>query len=538
MNRRDFLAASAVTLAINSLPAAGFALEGGAPCFHTTNARWQAAYDGALRVLAGNVRAVQRFPGPVLIEGSSYLGIWMECGPNEALLYRKFRPDVARNSHLTFFSLQAEDGQIPANNKANSNAPGWTQIQMVVPIAATAWELARATGDQELLEKAYTACTRWDAWLMKYRNTRGTGLIEGFCTYDTGMDNSPRWRGIPNACKGNARNAPAIPSMPRLCPDLSANIYGARIALASMARALGKPSEAAMWEERAAAMRTLILEKLYVAEDAAFYDLDARGRFVRINCDILSRVCSEHAPDQQLFDTLWTRQIHRADGFWANIPLPSSALDEPSFVRPIPRNSWGGASQALTAMRAPRWMDHYNRSAEFSHMMNQWCEAIQQDLTFRQQLDPVSGGITLAEAPNYSPCALVMLTYTWRLAGMHEEGDELWWNVRCGHPAAQLATFRMRTDARKNAEMIYRDKGATLRLNGRTIAEVESDGIRLITDASGDPRALVAIAEQTGTATLRIPGRRVLRFTLAPNERIPISAIADFREPHTPHVVA
>jgi hypothetical protein len=44
---------------------------------------------------------------------------------------------------------------------------------------------------------AYRACSAWDDWLMTYRNTRGTGLIEGFCTYDTGHDNSPRWQGIP-----------------------------------------------------------------------------------------------------------------------------------------------------------------------------------------------------------------------------------------------------------------------------------------------------------------------------------------------------
>ena len=118
---------------------------------------------------------------------------------------------------------------------------GFGQIQMVVPIAATAWELARTTGDSELLQVAYSACSRWDAWLMRYRNTRGTGLIEGFCTYDTGMDDSPRWAGMPRQCPDkDARKCAPIPTLPRLCPDLSATVYGARIALAAMARALGK----------------------------------------------------------------------------------------------------------------------------------------------------------------------------------------------------------------------------------------------------------------------------------------------------------
>eukprot|EP01042_Synura_sphagnicola_P011065 gene11065-14150_t len=161
------------------------------PQFTTTNAKWQAAYDKALTVLAGNVQVLPRFSGPVLIEGADYAGIWMECGPHEALTYRKFRPDVARNSHMVFFELQRMDGQLPCNNKVTET--GFGQIQMVVPIAATAWELACATGDAALLDAAYTAGSAWDAWLLKYRNTRGTGLTEGFCTYDTGHDNSPRW---------------------------------------------------------------------------------------------------------------------------------------------------------------------------------------------------------------------------------------------------------------------------------------------------------------------------------------------------------
>ena len=238
MNRRSFLrtgiaTAAAAGIARHALPAVethGFA----APQFHTANARWQTAYDTALTVLAGNVQVLPHYDKPVLIEGSVYRGIWQECGPHESLVYRKFRPDVARNTHMAFFALQKPDGQIPASNKTTET--GFGQIQMVVPIAATAWELARATGDDELLRAAYSACSRWDAWLMKYRNTRGTGLVEGFCTYDTGNDNSPRFAGIPNQCPNkDAKQCPPVPSLPRLCPDLSATIYGQRVALAAMA---------------------------------------------------------------------------------------------------------------------------------------------------------------------------------------------------------------------------------------------------------------------------------------------------------------
>ena len=175
------------------------------------------------------------------------------------------------------------------------------------------------------------------------------------------MDYSPRWKGIPNRCPdADARKCPPDPTMPRLCPDLSATVYGGRIALAAMARALGKSSDESRWLADAEHIRQLILTKLYSPEDAAFYDLDAQNNFVRVRSVVTIRVLGEHVldpvKDKAIFDAVWTRQVHNPAAFWAPYPFPSSALNEPTFVRPIPRNSWGGASQALTALRAPRWM--------------------------------------------------------------------------------------------------------------------------------------------------------------------------------------
>ncbi len=500
MNRRQLLTGAAAMLAA---PAAAHADD--APVYTTRDPAWQAAYDKAMTILAANVQVMPRYDQPVLIEGATYKGIWMECGPHEALVYRKVRPDVARAAHMTFFTLQRPDGQLPANNKLTE--AGYGQIQMVVPIAATAWELARAIGDEALLQAAYDACGRWDAWLSTYRNTRGTGLTEGFCTYDTGHDNSPRWAGIPPQCPNkDARTYPAGYALPRLCPDLSATTYGARRALANMAKALGKTAEADRWTEQAEAIRQRILDQLYVAEDAAFYDLDANNKFVRMRGDILSRICGEHVVDQTMFDDLWARQLHNPKAFWTPYPLPSIAADDPAFVRPIPVNSWGGASQALTALRAGRWMDHYGRSAEFAQMMDAWGRALVAHMGFRQQMDPQTGQFTAGE-PDYSPAALVMMDYTWRLAGITEQAEDLHWNVRPDHAAGDHARFTMRTDAGATAEMLYDERGAELRLAGKTVARLDGTA-RLVTSKDGKPVALSGIDAPGRTVTLTLGGQR------------------------------
>jgi hypothetical protein len=188
-----------------------------------------------------------------------------------------------------------------------------------------------------------------------------------------------------------------------------------------MAKALGKPDEAARWESDAEQLRLLILSKLYDEKDASFYDLDTEDKFVRVRSDVNSRVLGEHvlkmseARDRAIFDAVWTRQIHNPKAFWASYPLTSVAMDDPTFVRPIPRNSWGGASQALTALRTPRWMGHYGKQAELKQLMHKWCEAIMRHIEFRQQMDPLTGDFTQADPSGYSPAALVFLEFARRL---------------------------------------------------------------------------------------------------------------------------
>ena len=446
-SRRRFLAGAAnaagACLALRTLPSSGQEKAHTPPQsetaaqpsrFPSDNPAWKQTWDAAVAVLAGNIQTLAGNPKRVLLEGSTYPGIWLECGPHEGLVYAnlsRYIPaiasqtspvEAARNNHMAFFDLQRPDGQLPANVKTSGN--GFGQIQMVVPIAATAWELAQLTGDDELITAAYTACGRWDAWLRQYRDTRKSGLVEGFCTYDTGHDNSPRWKGIPNGCPdGDARRCPPLSSLPRLCPDLSATVFGGRIALAAMAKALGKPDEATRWLEDAETIRKLIIDKLYSPEDASFYDLDAQNQFVRVRGDLITRVLGEHVldhshpRDKAIFEAVWSRQLHNPAAFWAPYPLPSIALNDPAFVRPIPRNSWGGASQALTALRAPRWMGHYGKQAELDHLMEQWCEAIMRHGEFRQQMDPMTGEFTQPDPGGYSPAALVFLSFAHSLGG-------------------------------------------------------------------------------------------------------------------------
>jgi hypothetical protein len=424
IDRRDVLKAMAASgLAALPFPAGANG---------TDERLWALTWDAALATLADNVAVAPGFDAPVLFEGPIFQGIWQECGPHESLGYAELadyvKPvagtpsplEVARNSHRIFFRNQRADGQLPAylNKRSGIN---FGQIQMVVPIAATALETARKLRDEAFLLEAYTACSRWDAWLSTYRNTRGTGLIEAFCTFDTGQDNSPRWAGVSDECPGHdAKRFTPGQSVPRLCPDLSATVFGARTALSAMASALGKASEARKWKRSAEQIRRAIIERLWCDEDASFYDVGPDGSFIRVRSVATMRVLGEHVlrmdvpKERRMFEALWERQLHNPSAYWARYPFPSIALDDPKFVRPIPFNSWGGASQALTAYRALRWMDHYGKSQALEIVMERWCEAIFRS-GFCQQLDPNTGIATKSPIDRYSPAALIFLHFAKRL---------------------------------------------------------------------------------------------------------------------------
>jgi len=542
MNRRQFVANASLAAAAWGMPnpwlfAAGHVSEPPSDdalrSFSSEDANLARVYESALSVLRANIVRLSPYPDPALVEGSVYHGVWQECAPQEGAVYSALggaiAREVARNNHLIFFELQKEDGQLPCNIKADGT--GFGQIQMVVPIAATAWELAKQWGDSELLEKAFTACARWDAWLRRYRNTRGTGLCEGFCTFDTGQDNSPRWKGIANGCPdGDARKCPPGEGLPRLCPDLSATVYGGRVALAAMARALGKAGEADRWTEDAETMRRLIVDRLYDPQDGAFYDLDAQNRFVRVRSTAILRVLGEHVVDPSLFETVWQRQVHDPRAFWAPYPFPSIALDDPQFVRPIPRNSWGGASQALTALRAPRWMEHYDKPAELASLMQRWVEALVRASgtsrqpgapgeVFRQQLDPLTGEFTRDDPGGYSPSALVLLDFLWRLSGVGERGDLVEWNLR---PLDRPARF-LRRVVSAMLELIYDGARAELRMDGRRLARV-SGVVRLLTTKTGELNAAIGIADSEQQVTVDVTGRLKRGFRIAPNQRVELGA--------------
>lgn len=482
--------------------------------FQTNNRKLQSKYEAALAGLKRNTIRLYGYDEPVLIEGGHYQGIWLECGPMESAIYGLYAPEVALASHRIFFHHQRDDGYIPL--RVTKTMANYSQVQTVVPIASTALEVYKLTGDEVFLTEAYEASLRYDEWLVKYRNTRGTGLVEAFCEWDTGHDNSPRFKGVPRKCPDNdARLCPEEGDVPYLAPDLSATLYGGRLSLAEMAELQGMPSEAEEWRVKAENVRRAILAYCFDPEDLCFYDLDKHDRFRRIKGDVVTRVLCEQVVDQELFEEIFKRHILNPEAFWTPYPLPSIAVNDPAFDHELPTNSWGGAAQCLTALRAPRWFEPYGKSAELTHMMKRWMQALWDSPGFQQQMNPWTGEFMATD--DYSPAMCVLIDFLPRLYGVRKEGGRLEWNCRLPEDAS-FSVYRLDTPGGE-AELRYQDGMAELKLEGTSLMKV-SGSCRVVTNLDGELLELLGTESSPVQIEIRELERELRSWTVQPNERI------------------
>lgn len=226
-------------------------------------------------------------------------------------------------------------------------------------------------------------------------------------------------------------------------------------------------------------------------------------------------MCGEHVPDRALFDELYRRHLRNPQEFWAAYPFPSVALDDAAFDRTLPHNSWGGASQALTALRAPRWMDFYGKHADLTHLMNRWVQALCAAPEFMQQLNPFTGEMSTSR--QYSPAMLVLLDFVARLHGVRRDGEDLSW--ACQAPDGATRAEYMLPTPRGPARLTHTRAGATLELAGRRVLGVHGRA-RVVTDLDGRPRAIIGTAPQAQHLTIEAPGQPPRGLTVNSDQRI------------------
>jgi len=382
------------------------------------------------RIESFHIKTFPGQPGPIFLISTTYPGVWIEH-TYDGIKYGELFPgakgaEVAKNQTLLFIRNQTEDGRLPYNvlDESIIKAKGWNrslvnyrQIQECVSFGQLCWDAYMQLNDKEYLKEAYAALCKWDKWLCANRMTMGKGLIELFCLYDTGHDNSARLADIPNPCPDLYGSQPAdAPALPILAPDMNAVFYGNRMACAQMAEDLGLAAEADQWREKAADVKKRMIELLYDEDDEFFYDVDCNGVKRKHLSISISNVFTEHVMDQEMADRVYNRHMKNPKEFWTEYPFPSMAISDPGSIKDRDGNSWGYYTQGLTALRCARWMDHYGYSADYNHLLSRWVEAItRSDMNFSQELDPITGD--MSKSSEWYSSAMLLYVYACRRLG-------------------------------------------------------------------------------------------------------------------------
>lgn len=470
----------------------------------------------------------------ILHEGGIYLGCWLEStGTISAELLSRFVPSVAAATFAGFADHQREDGLFPY--KLTASGPVFSQIQTVTPLARSVWAHYQLNGrDKAFLAKLYSAMSRNDAWLARWRDTRGTGGVEAFCAYDTGHDLSARFWHVPDSPAGNDPKAfdLASPILPFIAPDLTANVACQRRYLARIGAELGDADND--WQARAKESTRALFEQCFDAGDAFFYDRDRTGQHVRVQSDVLLRVLACEVGDGDFFAEALRRYLLNTSKFFAKYPFTSLALDDPRFDPAFDYNSWCGPTNFLSLIRAPHAFEHHHRHVELSWVMQPILSALFSSSRFAQTLHPFTGREGFTQA--YSPSILCLLDFVERLSGIQPRPDGSVWFT--GLTPAQIE-HRDRLHETAYSRLIDGHRFELANTGGRMQAWRDGEplfeapqGVRLVTGRDGAVAGLVGMRATPVEGTLAMAGASI-RFRAAANEefRVEGGSLVRVRDP-------
>ncbi|WP_241243075.1 MGH1-like glycoside hydrolase domain-containing protein [Paenibacillus whitsoniae] len=484
--------------------------------FAASSGRLEQVHDAARRRLLDCIVPTLDL-GPILQEGGVYRGCWLEStGTINSELLARFVPSVAANTYLGFAKLQREDGLLPY--KITEHGPVFRQIQLVTPLARSAWGYYLLHGKpQAFLRSMYDALAGFDRWLAEWRDTRGTGCVEAFCTFDTGHDGSPRFWHVPDTphLGDPQRVDPHSPVLPFLAPDMTAHVYCQRLILAKMAEALGEPEESASaWRAKAEQTLDSLFRHCYDEEDAFFYDRDRQGELVRVQSDVLLRVLACEVGDRAFFDEALRRYLLCTRKFFTKYPFPSIAMDDPRFNPNSNYNSWAGPTNFLSIIRTAHAFEHHHRYVELTWVMQPLLSAMSRMTRFSQTLCPWTGEEGYTEA--YSPAILGVLDYVERLCGILPVADEkgsLWFTglvpyaMDHGTEVAEETAYSRNVDGAV-FELFNTREGSEICRNGETWVRFPY-GLRVVTDRKGGLLGVIGMVSVPVTGTVSYEGREI-----------------------------
>ncbi|MCD6289270.1 MAG: flagellar biosynthesis protein FlgM [Anaerolineae bacterium] len=251
--------------------------------------------------------------------------MWLWDSAFHALGWRHADLDMAWEAIEAVLSRQREDGFI-----AHMMSPVITSNITQPPILSWAtWKVFRLSHDLDRLHRFYPALCRYLEWDLVHRVTGEAGLLAWHIeenplsrSGESGMDNSPRFdEGGPWAA-------------------VDFNVYAVveMQCLSSIARALGRESEAERWMQRGKRLAAAINDRLWNDEEGFYFDRRVGGELSSVKAisgffPLWAGIATAEQAGRLV------AHLQDPSEFWPTVPVPTVALNDPTHSEDMWRGS-------------------------------------------------------------------------------------------------------------------------------------------------------------------------------------------------------
>ncbi|HEV2127199.1 MAG TPA: trehalase family glycosidase [Thermomicrobiales bacterium] len=359
--------------------------------------------------------------------------------------------ELAMRNMRSLFAMQDEDGYVGHMLYWGRVRPAkWTDIFQSRPtrhifqqhmsaliqpplVAQTVQRIHMGTQDDAFLGEMLPKLKRYFDWLANHRDLDDDGLLSIITTFESGMDWKPTfdqvvgfphgvanrrlfWRVVATDAR-NFLNRYNIETLKRkryfLVKEVAFNtIYAQNLrALAQLCEALDDP-DAQRYHSMAERVAASMIEHMYDEEEAAFYDIDGRdGSKIRVLTPTIFFPLVVRTMPDRITDTLIERHFLQESEFDTPFPIPSVALDDPSFYPHESEYLWRGPTWVFYNWFVYQCLFYRGYREEANALQTSIKRLIRQS-GFREYYNPFSGAGHGAHNFTWSGLVVDMLNLT------------------------------------------------------------------------------------------------------------------------------
>ncbi|MDQ3654392.1 MAG: trehalase-like protein [Chloroflexota bacterium] len=337
---------------------------------------------------------------------------------------------LAMKNMVSLFAMQEDDGFVGHMLFWSNPRPAkWSDIFQGKPspdllrphmsaliqpplVAQTVQRIHDGTGDRTFLQLIVPKLKRYFAWLERNRDFDGDGLLTIVSPFESGMDWKPTFDEVVGFRHGvanrrlfwrmvgvDARNflhRYNLDALYRknyfLVKEVAFNtIYAQNLtAMADLCDILGD-ADATRYRDRARRVMDAMIEQMYDAESAAFYDIYTRSRQkIRVvTPTILFPLVIRDMP-RDISDALVDRHIFTDGEFAAPYPIPSVATNDSSFDPGPSEYLWRGPTWVFSNWFVYQCL-YYRDYKEQAELLRQTILKLIRQSGFREYYDPFTG---------------------------------------------------------------------------------------------------------------------------------------------------